>query len=95
MGKASAFFSYTSKFLDMISSERLNELTEEKKHLLGLLERHAKRDPRVQNLFDPVMEDFGSEIDDQVQEVEELEITAGLIDTWLHRLEEIEAEIAS
>ncbi len=76
-------------------SNRRHELEEEKKTIIQELTRHAKHDPHIQKRFEAVLNDVGSEVDDNVHEVEEHLVDSALVETLAQRLEQIEKELAA
>ncbi len=78
-----------------MSEERKQSLLQEKATILAELKRHRKNDPRIEGILATQYEDMGSEIDDDVHEMETAEVDAALVDTLSRRLEDIDAELAS
>lgn len=78
-----------------MTEDRKQLLLTEKQTILAQLKRHAKNDPRVEGILATQYEDMGTEVDDDVHEMEIAEVDSALVDTLSQRLDEINAELAS
>jgi hypothetical protein len=73
--------------------ENKKQLQEEKQLILKKLLEHAEYHPKLKQKIEAKFEDLGSELDDSVHEVEQMEVETTIVGILLERLENINKKL--